>query len=85
MQQTGINRLVAAGGVSANKQLREGLLSLCQNQAGQVFFPRPEFCTDNGAMIAYTGAIKLQQGKQQPLSFKGIPRWPLTELAQSDV
>lgn len=80
MQQTGINTLVAAGGVSANRQLRQGLEQLARDVGGRVYFPRPEFCTDNGAMIAYAGAIKLQAGESQSLSIGARPRWPLSEL-----
>ena len=80
MQETGINTLVAAGGVSANQQLRRGLQKLSRDVGGRVYFPRPEFCTDNGAMIAYAGSIKLQAGESQPLSFRARPRWPLNQL-----
>ncbi|HKK16135.1 MAG TPA: tRNA (adenosine(37)-N6)-threonylcarbamoyltransferase complex transferase subunit TsaD [Gammaproteobacteria bacterium] len=80
MQETGINTLVAAGGVSANQQLRRGLQKLSRDVGGRVYFPRPEFCTDNGAMIAYAGSIKLQAGESQPLSFRAKPRWPMKEI-----
>src|SRR5690606_33045743 len=66
MEQTGINVLIAAGGVSANRQLREKLNKLAGEMGGQAYFPRPEFCTDNGAMIAYAGCLKLQAGKHEP-------------------
>lgn len=80
MQETGINTLIAAGGVSANRQLREKLNDLAGEMGGQVYFPRPEFCTDNGAMIAYAGCLKLQANKAEPLSFYARPRWPMMEL-----
>lgn len=80
MEETGLNILVAAGGVSANKQLRQGLKKLAGERGGEVYFPRPEFCTDNGAMIAYAGALKLQAGESEPLSFYARARWPITEL-----
>ena len=80
LQQTGIKTLVAAGGVSANTQLRERLRKVCGAEDAQVFYPRPEFCTDNGAMIAYAGALRLQAGEGEPLGFSGQPRWPLSEL-----
>ena len=80
LQQTGIKTLVAAGGVSANTQLRERLKKVCQDEGGQVFYPRPEFCTDNGAMIAYAGALRLQAGAEEALGFEGRPRWSLGEL-----
>jgi N6-L-threonylcarbamoyladenine synthase len=80
LEQTGISTLIAAGGVSANRQLRERLDHLAREMGGQVYFPRPEFCTDNGAMIAYAGYLKLQAGENEPLSFYARPRWPMMEL-----
>lgn len=80
LQQTGYNRLVVAGGVSANKQLREGLAKLMQEQKGEVFYPRPQFCTDNGAMIAYAGFVRMQQGQHSDLSIQVKPRWDMTGL-----
>jgi len=80
LQQTGIKTLVAAGGVSANTQLREKLKTVCHVEGAEVFYPRPEFCTDNGAMIAYAGALRLQAGAGEALGFEGRPRWPLSEL-----
>ena len=77
MEQTGINRLAAAGGVSANKQLRARLREMAARRGGRIFYPRPEYCTDNGAMIAYAGCAKLQAGQRDPLSFAARPRWPL--------
>ena len=77
IKQTGINRLVAAGGVSANLQLREKLKGMADETGGRVFYPRPEFCTDNGAMIAYTGYVKISAGNSEPLEFAAYPRWPL--------
>ena len=81
MEATGTNTLIAAGGVSANSQLREGLHKLARQMGGRVYFPRLEFCTDNGAMIAYAGCLKLQAGAAEPLSFYARPRWPMTELS----
>ncbi len=81
IEETGINRLVAAGGVSANIQLREKLKNLARQKSGKVYFPRPEFCTDNGAMIAYAGYLRLQRGETEPLSFVAYPRWPMMEAA----
>ena len=77
MKQTGITRLVAAGGVSANKQLRHKLARLADAGSGRVFYPRTDFCTDNGAMIAYTGYVKISEGQNDPLGFAAYPRWPL--------
>jgi N6-L-threonylcarbamoyladenine synthase len=78
MQETGLSRLVAAGGVSANPQLRQRLQRLAQDMGGRAYFPRAEFCTDNGAMIALAGCLQLQKGQRAPLDFGAFPRWPLT-------
>ena len=77
IKQTGINRLVIAGGVSANRQLRQ---QMADKLNAEVFYPRPEFCTDNGAMIAYAGWLRLKHGFQEDLSFDVRPRWSLEEL-----
>ena len=77
IKQTGINRLVAAGGVSANRQLREKLKGMADETGGRIYYPRPEFCTDNGAMIAYTGYVKISAGRSEPLEFAAYPRWPI--------
>ncbi len=76
MQQTGSGSLVVAGGVGANQRLRARLADEGRQSAWQVFFPRPEFCTDNGAMIAYTAWLKLQSVVgEAPVQAR--PRWPL--------
>ncbi|KPD21749.1 tRNA (adenosine(37)-N6)-threonylcarbamoyltransferase complex transferase subunit TsaD [Idiomarina abyssalis] len=80
LKETGYKRLVVAGGVSANKHLRAKLEALLQKQNGQVFYPRTEFCTDNGAMIALAGALRLQAGERESLAVKTHPRWPMTDL-----
>lgn len=80
LQQTGLKRLIVAGGVSANQHLRDELQRLMQNIGGEVFFPRPEFCTDNGAMIAYAGAQRLAAGESTDIAIKTFPRWPLNQL-----
>lgn len=80
LEHTGINQLVVAGGVSANKYLREQLKQLMDERKGQVFYPRPEFCTDNGAMIAFAGMQRLKAGQTGGLSIKAKPRWPLDTL-----
>ncbi|ASJ97675.1 MULTISPECIES: tRNA (adenosine(37)-N6)-threonylcarbamoyltransferase complex transferase subunit TsaD [Shewanella] len=80
LKQTGYNRLVIAGGVSANTRLRESLAEMMQSLGGKVYYPRGEFCTDNGAMIAYAGMARLKAGQVEPLAVKGMPRWPLDSL-----
>jgi N6-L-threonylcarbamoyladenine synthase len=80
LAQTGIDRLVVAGGVGANQRLRERLRELVAREGGSVFYPRPEFCTDNGAMIAYAGYRRLQAGCAGGLAVRVLPRWSLEEL-----
>lgn len=80
LEQTGFKRLVMAGGVSANRTLRSKLAELMKKRGGEVFYARPEFCTDNGAMIAYAGMVRLQNGGDPELSVTVRPRWPLAEL-----
>lgn len=80
LKQTGLNRLVIAGGVSANSQLRKKMAEVAEEFGGQVYYPRPEFCTDNGAMIAFAGYLRLENGQHEPLQFSARPRWPLEEL-----
>ena len=84
LQQTGYKRLVMAGGVSANKQLRADLAEMMKNLKGEVFYPRPQFCTDNGAMIAYTGFLRLKHGEHTDLSVSVKPRWAMTALPKID-
>ena len=78
--ETGVNQLVVAGGVSANTYLREKLQALMTDRNGEVFYPRTEFCTDNGAMIAFAGMQRLKAGQTVGLSIKAKPRWPLDTL-----
>ncbi|CAI1079480.1 tRNA (adenosine(37)-N6)-threonylcarbamoyltransferase complex transferase subunit TsaD [Serratia entomophila] len=80
LEQTGFKRLVMAGGVSANRTLRAKLAEMMHKRGGEVFYARPEFCTDNGAMIAYAGLVRLQSGANPELSVSVRPRWPLAEL-----
>ena len=80
LDQTGFSRLVIAGGVSANRTLRAKLKEMMAKRRGEVFYARPEFCTDNGAMIAYAGMIRLKAGTAGELSVTVRPRWPLAEL-----
>ncbi len=81
LEQCKLKRLVIAGGVSANTALREKLTVITKKLGGEVFYPRPEFCTDNGAMIAYAGLQRLKAGTDTDLTFKATPRWPLDTLA----
>tara|TARA_R110002126_G_scaffold15570_2_gene63691 strand:+ start:1159 stop:2172 length:1014 start_codon:yes stop_codon:yes gene_type:complete len=81
LEQTGYQRLVIAGGVSANLSLREQLAVLLKRRGGEVYYPRKEFCTDNGAMIAYAGYQRLNAGQQQDLTIGVTPRWPMQDLA----
>lgn len=80
LEQTGFKRLVMAGGVSANRTLRTKLAEMMHKRGGEVFYARPEFCTDNGAMIAYAGMVRLKSGANPELSVSVRPRWPLAEL-----
>ncbi|UTF59782.1 tRNA (adenosine(37)-N6)-threonylcarbamoyltransferase complex transferase subunit TsaD [Gilvimarinus sp. DA14] len=81
LEATGFKRLVIAGGVSANKRLRTDLETALQKIGAQVFYARHEFCTDNGAMIAYAGAQRLAAGQREGLAINVRPRWPLDTLA----
>ncbi len=80
LQQTGHKRLIVAGGVGANKLLRERLRQMVREHAAEVYYPRPEFCTDNGAMIAYAGYVRLRAGQSDSPLFNARPRWGLEEL-----
>jgi N6-L-threonylcarbamoyladenine synthase len=80
LQHTGLSTLVMAGGVSANLRLREKLEAETAKLRAKVYYPRPEYCTDNGAMIAYAGAQRLAAGQFDDLTLKVKPRWPLNEL-----
>ncbi len=81
LQQESLSRLVIAGGVSANKQLRVSLEKALKKIDASVFYARPQFCTDNGAMIAYAGCQRLLAGQVDDLSVKAYPRWPMENLA----
>jgi len=80
IQQTGLKRLIVAGGVSANHQIRAALTDMALKEKAEIYFPRPEFCTDNGAMIAYAGCQRLLAENQQSLEIFARPRWPMDEL-----
>jgi N6-L-threonylcarbamoyladenine synthase len=78
LQATGLTRLVVAGGVGANRQLREALASEAPRRGVELFFPPPELCTDNGAMIAMAGLARLRGGiTASALAFRVFPRWEL--------
>jgi N6-L-threonylcarbamoyladenine synthase len=82
LEQTGLSRLVVAGGVGANRLLRESLSSRARERGRRVYYPDLEFCTDNGAMIAFAGAQRLaRNASDDVLSFSVRPRWDLAELA----
>ncbi len=81
LQQTGLKRLVVAGGVSANLALRERLKTMSAKESIQVYYPRLAFCTDNGAMIAFAGCQRLLAGEQAALSFNVKARWSLDSLS----
>lgn len=81
IQQVGAKTLVIAGGVGANLSLRKSLKAMMEKEGGKLFYPRIEFCTDNGAMIAYAGCLRLLAGETEPLTISARPRWPMSELA----
>lgn len=80
IQHTGMGRLVVAGGVGANARLRQRLKAMAGEVGATVYYPEPAFCTDNGAMIAYAGLLRLQAGQCGDLALVARARWPLTEL-----
>jgi N6-L-threonylcarbamoyladenine synthase len=84
LRHTGLKRLVIAGGVGANRQLRAALDAAAAKKRFKVYYPELEFCTDNGAMIAFAGALRLQQNPaaaKRDYAFNVKPRWPLDQLA----
>jgi len=83
LKQTGLQRLVIAGGVGANRQLRASLNAAAARKRFKVFYPELEFCTDNGAMIAFAGALRLQlnpDAAKRDYAFNVRPRWPLDAI-----
>jgi N6-L-threonylcarbamoyladenine synthase len=80
LTQEALKTLVIAGGVSANTRLRAALEKALAKEGGRVFYPAPVFCTDNGAMIAYAGAQRLQAGQRDDADTRVRPRWPMEEL-----
>ncbi|NTV95425.1 MAG: tRNA (adenosine(37)-N6)-threonylcarbamoyltransferase complex transferase subunit TsaD, partial [Thiobacillus sp.] len=81
VRQSGLKRLVVAGGVGANKQLRERLNAEAAQRHFEVFYPPLDLCTDNGAMIAYAGALRMADAQPGDGRFTIRPRWDLGELA----
>lgn len=81
LRETGLKRLVLAGGVSANRRLRARMNAAMAAAGVQTYYPRPDFCTDNGAMIAYAGWRRLSAGEHEALAFRPRARWPIEELA----
>ncbi len=85
LKHTGLKRLVIAGGVGANAQLRASLNAAAAKKRFKVYYPELEFCTDNGAMIAFAGAMRLQinpNAAKYDYSFNVRPRWPLDEIRE---
>ena len=81
MDHTGLETLIIAGGVSANVQLREVLESTMAKINGRLYYAQFKFCTDNGAMIAYTGCQRLLAGESVDLGIHVQPRWSLETLS----
>ena len=80
LDAAGCETLVVAGGVGANRRLRARLQAMAEQRGGRVGFPRPAFCTDNGAMIAFAGALRLQAGQSEDASVRVTPRWDMASL-----
>ena len=83
LEQTGMKRLVLAGGVGANRALREQLAASLATKGAVVHFPQAEWCTDNGAMIAMAAGMRMQSGIEQArasYAFDVLPRWPLAQM-----
>jgi len=81
IQQTGINRLILAGGVGANISLRKKLFSMASKVGATVYLPSSKYCTDNGAMIAFTGCKRLLSGERDHLDAQPVARWPIDTLS----
>jgi len=80
LDAAGCNTLVVAGGVGANKRLRAKLHAMAQRRGGRTCFPRPALCTDNGAMIAFAGALRLEAGQRDDAAVHVTPRWDMASL-----
>lgn len=81
LQETKLQRLVIAGGVGANQALRIALKQMATKLDATVYYPRPLFCTDNGAMIAYVGCVRLSAGQHDDLTIKAVARWDMDTLS----
>lgn len=79
LKQTGLRQVVVAGGVGANTRLREALTAGAERVGATVFYPPVVLCTDNGAMIAHVGALRLAEATRD-FAVNVRPRWPLSEL-----
>jgi N6-L-threonylcarbamoyladenine synthase len=80
MESSGLSRLVLAGGVSANRVLRDALREEADSRGWRVFCPHPRFCTDNGAMVAFAGCQRLLAGQHDDLAVRALARWPMDTL-----
>ena len=80
LDAAGCNTLVVAGGVGANQRLRAKLHAMAERRGGRTCFPRPALCTDNGAMIAFAGALRLQAGQRDDAAVHVVPRWDMASL-----
>ena len=81
LDEAGSDVIVIAGGVGANKRLRAKLQDMAIRRGGRACFPRPSLCTDNGAMIAFAGALRLEAGQHETAEVKVTPRWDMATLA----
>ena len=84
LEQTGLDALVVSGGVGANRALRERLGRAATAHGARVYYPRPEFCTDNAAMIAVAGLARLKAGEHDDLAIRVRAQWPLDQLRPLD-
>lgn len=80
LDAAGTDVIVVAGGVGANKRLRAKLQQMAERRGGRACFPRPSLCTDNGAMIAFAGALRLEAGQHNPPQVQVTPRWDMATL-----
>jgi N6-L-threonylcarbamoyladenine synthase len=80
LDAAGCDTLVVAGGVGANTRLRAKLQAMCEARGGRACFPRPALCTDNGAMIAFAGGLRLLAGQREAAAVHVVPRWDMAAL-----